>query len=601
MKSSVLTHLVILSAAFIVFGADWSEGLQQAALANSGDTAIDGSLKQGLVGYWKLRGDCRDHSGCGNHGVNHGVKLDSGTFDGTSAYIEVPHSTSLNLGTGDFTLAAWVYTNKEIDDIVGDVLDMYDPALRRGFSLSISASAGGYQAQGTDRHIHFGIDNAQSSDWTDCGRPNPQSNYVSNSLTVYDGNLYAATAGAKEAKNWCHVYRYDGGEKWVDCGRVGNGRTTGVIPLIVHDGHLYAATSTIDWTRVHNKDDYDPGHVYCYMGGTQWKDCGQPSDNRTLTSLASYKGKLYSASGPTTTGIFVCNSNNEWMPSKLFSKKDPHWLFPHSMCRYNGRLFVAFPGAWAFDGKTWRFVGNPVPQFNGRPSLQTHSMTIYQGKLYAGTWPEGKVSLYEGGESWREIGRVGVDGSEVNSLVVYNGKLYGGSLPRAEVCRFDGDSTWTSLRRFSPEGWQPVPVDHAYGADVRAWCRATSLTVFNGKLFVSTGSCTSSALDAPLDVRGKVFSMEAGKVASYDKDLGPGWKHIAAVRANGRLELYVDGQLVAKSTSFDPDKYDVTTDKPLRIGFGQTDHFAGKMYDVRVYNRSLSEADIHKISAMTPE
>ncbi|MBM3993494.1 MAG: hypothetical protein FJ303_04995, partial [Planctomycetes bacterium] len=28
---------------------------------------------RGLIGYWKLAGDCRDHSGHGHHGTNHGV------------------------------------------------------------------------------------------------------------------------------------------------------------------------------------------------------------------------------------------------------------------------------------------------------------------------------------------------------------------------------------------------------------------------------------------------------------------------------------------------------------------------------------------------
>src|SRR6185295_10153878 len=163
--------------------------------------------------------------------------------------------------------------------------------------------------------------------------------------------------------------------------------------------------------------------------------------------------------------------------------------FPHSMCRYNGRLFVAFPGAYAFDGQFWTYSGDPFPQAKKSPSLQTHSMTIHQGKLTAGTWPEGIVSVYEGGESWRQIGRVGADGTEVNALVVYNGKLYGGSLPRGEVCRYDGDSKWTSLRKFSPANWEPTPVEGASGGQVRQWCRATSLTLFDGKLFVSTGSC----------------------------------------------------------------------------------------------------------------
>src|SRR5882762_3160174 len=76
----------------------------------------------GLIGYWKLRGDCRDYSGHGNHGVNHGVNLENGAFDGISSYIEIPSTLSLKLGASDFALSAWIYTEKELDDIVGDVL-----------------------------------------------------------------------------------------------------------------------------------------------------------------------------------------------------------------------------------------------------------------------------------------------------------------------------------------------------------------------------------------------------------------------------------------------------------------------------------------------
>src|SRR5258708_1259374 len=70
------------------------------AVAASNDSALDA----GLVGHWKLQGDCRDYSGQGNHGVNHGVGLEKGAFDGVGAYIEVPAHPSLKLGTGDFAL-----------------------------------------------------------------------------------------------------------------------------------------------------------------------------------------------------------------------------------------------------------------------------------------------------------------------------------------------------------------------------------------------------------------------------------------------------------------------------------------------------------------
>src|SRR6476620_2991657 len=181
----------------------------------------------GLVGHWKLQGDCRDSSGHGNDGVNHGVDLDHGAFDGAQAYIEIPSSDSLKLGKGDFAICAWVYTEKELDDIVGDVIDKYDPAQRRGITLTVNSSAGGYQSQGTDRHVHFGIDNAQMTEWKDCGHPNPASNYVSNSMTVYKGHLYVGTSEGKDKLDWSHVYRYEGGQQWTDCGHVGEGRTTG--------------------------------------------------------------------------------------------------------------------------------------------------------------------------------------------------------------------------------------------------------------------------------------------------------------------------------------------------------------------------------------
>jgi len=136
--------------------------------------------------------------------------------------------------------------------------------------------------------------------------------------------------------------------------------------------------------------------------------------------------------------------------------------------------------------------------------------------------------------------------------------------------------------------------------DVKEASRVTSMTIFNGKLFASIGSSTSSILDAPADVRGKVFSMEAGKVASYDNDLGPGWKHISAVRSGGLLKLYIDGKLAAKSSTFDPAEYDLTTDRPLRIGFGETEYFAGKMADVRLYKVALDDKQIQELSSKKP-
>ena len=107
------------------------------------DVCVAGAADSDLVGHWKLSGDCRDSSGRGNDGVNHGVDLKHGAFDGEQAYIDVQTSDSLNLWKGDFAICAWVYTEKELDDIVGDIIDKYDPAQRKGITLTVNSSAGG--------------------------------------------------------------------------------------------------------------------------------------------------------------------------------------------------------------------------------------------------------------------------------------------------------------------------------------------------------------------------------------------------------------------------------------------------------------------------
>jgi hypothetical protein len=225
---------------------------------------------------------------------------------------------------------------------------------------------------------------------------------------------------------------------------------------------------------------------------------------------------------------------------------------------------------------------------------------------------------------WTDFGRLG-DALEINALNVYNGQLYGGTIPRAEVFRLDtskahgipaelvppppkprrsrtnratpapsatGDSAWLSVRRFlDPPGYE--------FKDSNEWARVTSLTTFQGKQFASLGSCTSSRLDAPCDFRGQVYAMQVGRCVSYDRDLGAGWKHLTAMRRDDQLELYIDGTLVATSARFAADDYNLTSDAPLRIGFGEVDYFSGRIRDVRLYDRALKPDEISALAAET--
>lgn len=584
-----------------------------ASLGSGVPVVVPKGLNEGLVCHLKLKGDCLDHSGNNNHGINRGVRLEDGSFDGRGAHVEIPATESLQPGRGDFTISAWVHTEPIVNDTLGDVASWFDPDMRRGVNLGLHSSSGGYQSTGDDRRVSFGIDDHSPGRWHDCGRPSATSNYVSNSLTVFDGQLYAGIMDAKDESGWCHVYRHNGGKEWIDCGRVGTGRTTGVMALIVHKGKLYAGTSTYDWTRVFS-GKHDPARVYRYEGGTTWTDCGQPGQMLRINCMASFGGRLYLGGDrglpppgeKQWTGrpyqIYVHDGGTKWSVAGTFPPEPPRSLYPHAMAVHDGRLYAGYPNVFAFDGRAWEFAGTPLGKtpVDLKPDLQVHSLSVFRGKLVAGMWPEARVVEYGGGQRWEDRGRMG-DGTEINALCVYNGKLHAGAIPRGEVSRYDDSTGWTSLRKFfSPPDWNPGPATAPVRAEINNWTRVTSLTVFQGKLFASIGSCTGSVLDAPADIRGSVHSWQAGPCVSCDRDIGHGWRHLTAIRQGGELRLYVDGLAVARSEAFEAASHDLTLKRPLLVGFGQHDYFTGKIRDFRLHRRAVKEEEITAMHKQGP-
>jgi len=109
------------------------------------------------------------------------------------------------------------------------------------------------------------------------------------------------------------------------------------------------------------------------------------------------------------------------------------------------------------------------------------------------------------------------------------------------------------------------------------------MAVFQGRLF------------AGVLPSGHVHSVEIGRNVTYDRALSPGWHHLAAVRESDRLKLYVDGKQVGSSSSFNAKDYDLTNDQPLCIGFGTTDHFNGRLSDLRLERRAMSPQEIQRI------
>jgi hypothetical protein len=505
--------------------------------------------------------------------------METAEFNGRDAYLEVPNSPSLNFASGDFSIALRVSTEERLEDVIGDLVSKFDPVSRKGFVLTVKSNTSAYNGQSNSRNLFFGTDDGTEGVWADCGRPGGIA-HSSDALTVFKGDLYAGTVDAPNESDWAHVYRYKGNQAWEDCGRVGEGQVRGVYAMVVHDGALYAGTAGSHGGAKVNKGDF--ARVYRYLDGTKWEDIGQPGENYRANSLASFNGKLYVCAihtGGIKGGVYVYEGDHQW---KL-TPKSPGRV--HCLAVHDGKLYGAYPDGkvFAFDGESWTDLGNPYGTL--KDCNQLHTMGVYQGELYVGTWPFGKVAVWRDGK-WVDVGHMG-DSTEIVGLVVYNGTLYGGSIPRAEVFRYDGPNQWTSLRRlFDPPKYDAI-------ADVEDWSRASSLTVYQDKMFVSTATCFRALIGSPREneIRGKVYSFKTGAGVSYDQDLGAGWKHVAAVRHGNELSLYVDGKLAASQTDA---LLDVSNNVPLRIGNGPQSYLNGKMRDVRLYNRALSNSEIQQ-------
>jgi hypothetical protein len=527
-----------------------------------------------LVAHWKLTADARDASGAARDATNHGVTFDAqegAFFNGIDSWLEVPADKMPRLGTGSFTLTAWVHTEEDLDDVLGDALSWYDPETRNGFNLTLMNYAGVTCAQSNWRNVLFGIDAAQGgNEWVDCGRPG--NNQLINSLVVFDGDLYCST-WEPAANDRGRVYRYAGGKQWIDCGAPDPANC--IKAMAVYRGKLYVGSelysgggSSLPLSPNMNHG----GTVYRYEGGTEWTNCGKVADVRSISGLAVFDGKLYAGTGttgawrdtPRTRGMYRFDGIGQWTDCGCPGLRITH------LGVHNGHLFgLSYDDGGFFryaGGTEWEALG-PVPE-----TTQVYSMMVYEGRLHVGTWPTGSVYRLDEDNTWTHTGRLGEE-KEVMAVSVYNGKFYAGTLPFANVYRYDGPQNWTDVGR----------LDLTPAVRYR---RAWSMAVFDGKLYC--GVLPS----------GHVLSLEAGKSVTYDKQLAPGWQHLAAVRDGATLSLYVNGRLASKSEAFDQDAFDLGPDQPLKIGLGQHDYFNGRLKDVRIYRKALSAEALRELSSI---
>jgi len=528
-------------------------------------------MSSGLAARWTLRGDCRDCSGNGLHGEARGdgvLSHDGAYCSHATGYIAIPHSDALPFGKGPFTIAAWVHTEDMLNDVTGDIAGKYDATSRKGLNFCLQTFHGVTSAQPNYRNLFFGIDDgAGHGAWSDCGRPGDC--LMVWALCVYEGRLYAGTFETGNHQRG-HVYRYEGGEAWTDCGAPHP--SNAITSLAVYDGHLYAAAShyrSAGSSLADSDNTVHGGHIFRYSGGSRWEDCGRIGESEAVGGLCVFGGRLYASSMYAPAGLFRYEGKREWQPCGNPGGR------VEALGVYRGHLYgsgwdLEHSGVYRFDGL--RCCGGPLWTDCGGPpeTNQTYSFAVYQGRLYAGTWPAAKVFRYGGAGQWEDCGRLDEE-LEVMGMAVYNGKLYAGTLPLAAVYRYDGDGQWASTGRID------LTPDVKYR---RVW----SMAVYDGRLFAGTLPS------------GRVHAFACGACVSHDRELRHGWRHVAAVRDRHELRLFVDGKRVAARAA---SVGDIANTQPFTIGFGAHGVFNGRIRDVCVFDRALSSDEVATMPAQT--
>jgi hypothetical protein len=526
-----------------------------------------------LLGHWPLNGTVRDISPNRRDAVNHRADLDAtgrdgkprgaAGFNGRDSHLAVPVRSAPSLGPGDFTLALWVHTDETLDDDLGDLVSQYDPSRRKGFTLALRCNTGVTSSQPNYRHLQFGIDDGAEPAWRDEGRPGQA--ILAFALAVHDGSLYAGTCEPGKDESG-RVYRYDGPGRWSDCGAPD--RANAITSLAVHEGRLYAASAKYRLAGSALPESANPhkgGRVFRHEGGQKWTDCGQLPDTEAVGGLAVYRGRLYASSLYRPAVFFRYEGGQKWT-----SLPPPGGKRVGALGVHNG--FVWATGydeghVYRYDGRAWEDLGRLGD------NTQTYSFAVLEGELHAGTWPSGKV-FRRTAAGWEERGRLGSE-LEVMGMLVHNGKLYAGTLPAGAVFRFDEAKGWTR-------------VGHLDRTPEVRYRRVWTMAQYQGRLF-----CTTLP-------SGHIHSLQTGPCVTYDRELPPGWRHVAAVRDGGRLRLYVDGRRVAESAPFDPGKFDLSSGQPLRIGAGPGDRFRGRISDVRLYGGALGDEDMAALGRSRP-
>lgn len=564
---------------------DFQFGNSSIVSDNSSSNVWDGNYQ----GVWHLNDQFGDATNNGNNGINRGSSASTGqlgpgrSFDGSNDWIEVPHSSSLNITGNQITLQAWVKAPIPNDDdspflVKGPGMNQEQYMLGvdgTGSNSSGNPITANVNSRVTTNTGHYRDDAAQIPDdaWTHV-------------VFVYDGNLssnprkliylngqlaasHSASGNLISSTSSLHIAKRLPGDNRYFEGDLDELRISDVV-------------RSPDWIQTEFNNQSDPAAWYELIKKAEVGDLRYTLeiDGNQLCGSGTYSNFVV------LTDISDLNLRHESMGGYVSSwrgwdfqfKDSSNELYNFQIESYdpvNGRLiaWVEFPQLQAGQDYTY-FL-----EFGGTDTTSDPSDSEIWSARYSAIYHFEDLEDATGNNN---------DGSN-NGSVSGNGLIGSGR-------NFDGNNDYIQVNNSSSVDISGDQIS------ISLWFNADNNS--NDPAFVIKGNSTNQeqymlGIDNPTssNTLNHRVTTNTGHYRDNQFAITNGrWYMVTFVydanQGNPRKRLYVDGQLVATANASGDL---ISTNAPMLIGrrvFGDNRFFDGSLDELRLYNEALGADEI---------
>lgn len=201
------------------------------------------------------------------------------------------------------------------------------------------------------------------------------------------------------------------------------------------------------------------GRYWDYVGTPRFEDLSPPAVR--VMSMAVWNGSLYAALND-SGGVAYLADNHNWINIGL------HALQNYSLSVHRGELIVGtFETGEVFSYSTkgkWRSLGRLGNED------EVMALTVFNGTLYGGTLPNGEVYRYQPARGWTRLTQLDGETAAIGDIqsnyengalkrvwnfAVYQGRIFAGTLPSGKVFSTSVGQVVTEDRSLKP-GWHHI-------------------------------------------------------------------------------------------------------------------------------------------------